>query len=171
MDARKRGLVVAGVGVLVVMAVAAGVVCRQGGRTLTAQELPCVGAWGFVSPESPTTFQVYELRADGRAIEEHYYLTSVSPTIPSLVMEGVWQVDGDRLVLDSPEGVAGFLTEASRLTREWTGQDQYPFPMLRRSFVLKSADADRLTCEVSLSDGHGGYAQAPLLMERFRGLP
>jgi hypothetical protein len=142
----RRGLLlwlVVGSFCLVVLLAGAGFLAE--GRTLTPTEQQVVGSWEFTEAERPTTRVVYHFEPDGRAVEEHYYLTSATPLIPALAMHGAWRVESDgQLVVERVGGANGLAMEATRRVRSLAGQQRYQFPLLRRLYKLTTATPERL---------------------------
>ncbi len=134
-------------------------------RSLTPMEKRLVGAWSFPRPGDPSTLHVYRFRDDGRVVEEHYYLTSATPTTPRLRMHGVWRIESDgRLVVERPEGMDGAMVEVSRQIRNFGGDQKYDHPLLRRTYKLITADATRLTFRHRRLLDSGQYEEAELMM-------
>jgi hypothetical protein len=138
-------------------------------RELTATEENCVGSWCFPSADNPSTLIVYHFLADGRAVEEHYYLTSATPTVPRLTMHGVWRIEKDgRLLVEPSKGIAGVITEASRQIRTLRGDQRSDHPLHRRIYKFVSADDSGLKVLASRRVDSGEYEE--LVMEEFRGV-
>jgi hypothetical protein len=141
-------------------------------RPLTTTELKCVGSWCFRMPETPSTLQVYHFADNGRVLEEHYYLTSATPTIPRLKMHGVWQVEQDgRLIVERARGVNGAILEVTRQARNLAGQEQYDFGILRRFYKVRRVEPGRLTVQDNLMVAPGQYELVELVMLPFDGVP
>jgi hypothetical protein len=127
-------------------------------RTLTPLEQSLVGVWSFPRPEDPRILHVYRFFDDGLAREEHYYLKSATPTVPTLVMDGVWYVEpNNRLTVDAPTGPYGLRIEAARQLRDFLGDQQADFPLPLRWYRFISAGRDALRFQTG--DGKGGTVE------------
>ncbi len=141
-------------------------------RKLTPAEEKCVGSWSFKELGHPSTLFVYHFSNDGRAVEEHYYLTSATPTKPRLKMYGVWHVERDgRLVVEPAPGATGAMVEASRMIKNLGGNNEYDFPILRRFYKIVSITPSELKFLVSRKQENGKYGPAELSMTPFTGVP
>lgn len=137
-------------------------------RDLTESERLCTGAWCFTEPDAPDTLFVYRFREGGRAVEEHYYLTSATPSVPRLKMHGVWRIDDDRwLVVEQAAGIGGVATEVSRRLRSLSGDRTSSHRILRRQHKLVSAEPDRLAFRVSRRTEPGEHREVELVMVPF----
>lgn len=137
-------------------------------RELTPTEKSCVGSWCFTSADNPSTLIVYHFLANGRAVEEHYYLTSATPNVPRLTMHGVWRIEKDgRLLVERSSGIAGVFTEASRQMRSLRGDRRYEHRMLRRIYKFVSVDDGGLKVLDSRRVDSGEYEEVELVMLPF----
>ena len=94
-------------------------VVRQQPLNLNATETRCLGRWSFISPNDSTRLIVYQFDSRRRVREEHYYLTSATPTIPRTTMLGQWRVESDgQLIVEPSAGVDGMLDASSGKARE-----------------------------------------------------
>jgi hypothetical protein len=141
-------------------------------RQLTDDEQKLIGAWCFSRPEDSNILHVYHFDPHGRAIEEHYYLTSATPTVPRLRMYGVWRLERDnRMVVERPGGIDGLIGEAARQVRVFRGDRQSDIPLLTRFYRLVGADASGLRFHTSRAAGSGKYEETELLMAPFTSVP
>ncbi len=140
-----------------------GVVCgmvamRPLGRTpLSPVETACLGQWEYLSPDhTAPTLIVYHFRENRRVCEEHYYLTSATPTVPRITMLGQWYADGDRLIVDRSRGAIGALDQSRGWVRDALGDsERWPRPVLTRFYQIKSTATDALTVQCQRSGGKG----------------
>ena len=151
---RRRRFVLAGLLLTVVCVTGASSLSR---KPLTERERACVGSWSFPRSENPTITHVYELRADRRAIEHHYYQSRTPATdVPTETMIGVWSIDSDdRLTVEPAGGAAGIGVELSRRFREATGDRTATFRLLRRFYMIEAVEPGRITVTCSKSGGGG----------------
>lgn len=124
---------------------------------LSDKETACVGQWEFFSPDhAAATLIVYDFRKDRRVREEHYYLTSATPTVPRITMLGAWHVDGDRLIIERSRGVTGMLDQGRGWVRDSLGDsERWPRPVATRFYRVKATSSDALTVECQRSGGAG----------------
>lgn len=151
---RRRRFVLCGLLVAVVCGSGAFSLSR---KPLTDRELACVGAWSFPLSDDPTTTQVYELHADRRAIEHHYYQSRTPATAaPTLTMKGVWSIDADdRLTVEPAGGVDGMGIEFARRFRLATGDRKSTHRLLRRFYMIEAIAPERIVVTHSKSGGGG----------------
>ncbi len=137
--------------------------------SLTAAERLMVGSWTYISPDhAAKTMIVYHFAADRRVLEEHYYLTSASPTIPRISMAGKWNVDQDgRLTVEPDSGLWYARDSLSGWLNEYfdDGRQAWVKPILTRFYRIKSANRHGIQVDCSRSGG----GQTSISMLPFRG--
>ncbi len=128
-----------------------------GHKPLSPLEEACVGRWEFLSPDHQApTLMVYHFQADRRVREEHYYLTSATPTVPRITMLGQWSVEGKRLTVDRSRGVTGALDHTRGWIRDALGDsERWARPVLTRFYQVQATSADSLTVTCQRSGGKG----------------
>lgn len=161
---RRVGLALVGVMALSVIAFAGSSVF---GRGLSEREWALVGSWTFFRPDNPDVRIVYRFHRNGRATEEHYYLKSAQPTVPTTRMEGVWHVESDgTLVAEAATGPLGWWLETARWGRETAGQPGNGHRMLRRFYRDTHVDEVGLHTRVSRQSAAGKSELVEIVMER-----
>lgn len=144
---------------LIVLTGVCGLVAMRplGRKPLSESEAACVGSWEYLSPDHDgPTLIAYHFRADRRVREEHYYLTSATPTVPRITMLGKWEVDRDRLIVDRSRGVQGAVDQTSGLVRDALGDsERWARPVLTRFYKIKETATNSLTVECQRSEGKG----------------
>ncbi len=133
--------------------IAASIVVLSSKPELTPLERQCVGSWSFVSPDQPSTVIVYHFGESRRVIEEHYYSTSATPTVPRIIFLGEWRIDkNDRLIVEAPGGLFGLLaTVGGKLRALIDSNRRTPRPILRRVYQVDAATPQGLNVQTSLS--------------------
>ena len=157
-------------GVLIVVMVAGlcAVIERRPAQ-LSAMEKLCVGSWSHRVPGDDATLIVYHFEGNGRAREEHYYLTSATPDTPGVTLVGRWWVESDgQLVVEASGGLTGMLDVASGYARDVFSDDQrFARPMLRRFYWIDQATEKELRVHANAS----GRGRDDFVMRPFHGMP
>ncbi len=124
---------------------------------LTATESLVVGSWVYLSPDHKgKTSIVYHFAADRRVREEHYYLTSASPTVPRITMVGQWSVDNDgRLTVEPDSGLSYARDFMSGWLNEYfdNGRQAWAKPILTRFYHVTSVASTGIQVDCSRSGG------------------
>lgn len=153
---------------LVVLAGVCGLVAMRplGQKPLSPTESACVGSWEYLSPDHVGTMLiVYHFRNDRRVREEHYYLTSATPTVARITMLGRWSVDRERLIIERSRGMHGAMDQTSGWIRDALGDsERWARPVLTRFYTIKSTASDALTFQCQRS---GGKGTADIVMRPF----
>lgn len=124
---------------------------------LTAPERLLVGSWAYISPDHKgKTAIVYHFGDNRQVREEHYYLTSASPTVPRTTMVGRWSVDKDsRLTVEPNSG----LSYACDSMRGWlneyfdNGIQAWSRPILTRLYDVRSTASSGIQVDCNRSGG------------------
>jgi hypothetical protein len=126
---------------------------------LTELEARCVGSWTFTSPDRSSTIIVYHFGKDRNVREEHYYVTSATPTVPRIKMVGQWRVESNgRMVVERRGGLKGLGDSGSGLIRNVLGDDRrLAKPALTRFYRIDSATAQGL----SVRNGEANFVMRP----------
>jgi hypothetical protein len=124
---------------------------------LTASESLLVGSWGYISPDHKgRTAVVYHFGANRHVREEHYYLTSASPTVPRTTMVGRWSVDKDnRLTVEPNSGLSYAGDSMCGWLNEYfdNGKQAWSRPILTRFYDVRSAASSGIQVDCNRSGG------------------
>lgn len=138
---------------------------------LTAPESRLVGSWAYISPDHKgRTAIVYYFGANRQVREEHYHLTSASPTVPRTTMVGRWSVDKDnRLTVEPNSGVAYAGDSMCGWLNEYfdNGEQAWSRPILTRIYDVRSAT----TSGIQVDWNRSGGGRTSVTMLPFRGDP